>query len=124
TARSGDSGDLPQEPLGEAQEIRPARLAREPRRDQAGHESGQPIILLFRSGLDLAGGLLATEEDNDRTRPNSPAGGYDGYTVRVTGFDTATEVGQGEMRGGRLRYSSGYPTVTTRVFTLVPRQAG
>jgi uncharacterized repeat protein (TIGR01451 family) len=39
------------------------------------------------------------------TGPNSPAGGYDGYTVRVTGFDTGTEVGQGEMRadGNDLR---------------------
>lgn len=32
------------------------------------------------------------------TGPNSPANGYNGYTVRVTGFDTATEIGQGEMR--------------------------
>jgi uncharacterized repeat protein (TIGR01451 family) len=39
------------------------------------------------------------------TGPNSPAGGYNGYTVRVTGFDTATEVAQGDIRadGNDLR---------------------
>ncbi len=32
------------------------------------------------------------------TGPNTPFNGYQGYTVRVTGFDTATEVTQGDMR--------------------------
>ena len=39
------------------------------------------------------------------TGPNSPTNGYNGYTVRVTGFDTATEIAQGDMRadGNDLR---------------------
>jgi uncharacterized repeat protein (TIGR01451 family) len=39
------------------------------------------------------------------TGPNSPAGGYAGYTVRLTGFDTASEVAEGDMRadGNDLR---------------------
>jgi len=32
------------------------------------------------------------------TGPNTPFNGYQGYTVRVTGFDTATEVAEGDMR--------------------------
>ncbi len=32
------------------------------------------------------------------TGANSPFNGYDGYTVRVTGFDTATEITQGDMQ--------------------------
>lgn len=32
------------------------------------------------------------------TGPNTPYNGYQGYTVRITGFDTATEVAQGDMR--------------------------
>jgi uncharacterized repeat protein (TIGR01451 family) len=32
------------------------------------------------------------------TGPNTPFNGYQGYTVRVAGFDTATEIAQGDMR--------------------------
>ncbi len=55
------------------------------------------------------------------TGPNPPALGYNGYTVRVTGFDTASEIAQGEMRadGNDLRVFYWDGSVWTEVPRLV-----
>ncbi len=52
-----------------------------------------PIGYTRRRSIDIA------------TGPNTPFNGYQGYTVRITGFDTATEVAEGDMRadGNDLR---------------------
>ncbi|MEE9163784.1 MAG: hypothetical protein V3U17_03175, partial [Thermoplasmata archaeon] len=46
----------------------------------------------FPSGYTLRRMITTT------TGANAPINGYSGYTVRVSGFDTATEIAQGDMQ--------------------------
>lgn len=65
---------------------------------------GEPAIT-FAQGSTWPAGYSRRRQLTINTGPNSPANGYDGYTVRVRGFDTSAEVSAGDMRadGNDLR---------------------